>query len=76
MTPMLRRKGRERTRLCITDWHLGCPRRGDVELEECLSCGYLDLIDGAQQPRYVECRWRGPDLAGMADLFATLGRRS
>lgn len=73
---MLRGTGRRSTRLYVTNWRVACPRRADVELDDCLSCGHLGLLDGGQPPRFIECRWRAPSLDSTADRYGWFERRA
>jgi hypothetical protein len=56
-------------RLAVDGGRVGCPRDGDVDLERCYTCGYLDDMDDADRPRFVSCQWRGVYAPGPVDQF-------
>ena len=60
---------RDTIRLAVADGRVGCPREGDVDVEHCLACGYLDDMDDPDRPRVLSCRWRGTDLAATLDVL-------
>lgn len=42
-----------------------CPRRGDIDLEICLTCRDLETIVADQDPAFVCCRPTAPSLEAL-----------
>jgi hypothetical protein len=55
--------------LLIDHGRIGCPVRGDADLESCFACGHMRALSGGPNPR-VTCDYR-PD-----DSMAVFARRS
>jgi hypothetical protein len=56
-------------RLAADFGRVACPQDGDVDIEQCFACGYLDDMDDPDRPRVVVCRWRGSMPHGPVDHF-------
>ena len=49
--------GRRGLGLAVSGGRVGCPRRGDIDMEQCLVCPLLDDVDDSARPRVVYCVW-------------------
>jgi hypothetical protein len=61
--------GSDGLRLAVDGGRVACPQDGDVDIERCYVCGYLDDVDEPERPRAVTCRWRGSLPHGPVDQF-------
>ena len=54
---MFETRRRAPLRLAVAEGRVGCPRGHDVDLDDCLACGYLDDLP-TRPAGEVRCSWR------------------
>jgi hypothetical protein len=58
--------------LYVTGGRVGCPRLGDADIEQCMTCQFLEDLDESNDRITAYCGWRTSetDRAGTTDTWA------